>query len=67
MEYTTTGDATDFSTATGSLSSKFSAGSNDGFILGTEGVVRGNFVPRFDMPANQFATLRTWYGLSENV
>lgn len=50
MEYTTTGKGAVFSAATGSLSSLF-ASSNTGFLLGTEGVAFGNFVPRFDMEA----------------
>jgi len=31
------------------------------------GVISTNFVPRFGMPAEQFNTLRTWYGMGYAV
>jgi len=31
-------------------------------MLANEGLAAGNYTPLFTMPADQFATLRTWYG-----
>jgi hypothetical protein len=50
MEYTTTGDNVVFNASLGSLSTK-TGSANSGFLIGTEGVAPGNFVPRFDMNA----------------
>lgn len=38
-----------------------SSGSSDGFVTADTGLSL-TYLPRFAMPAAQFATLRTWYG-----
>jgi len=57
MEYTAS-TANAFVNTNGSLVP--AAGS--GVIKSAEGLARGNMTPLFTMPADQFATLRTWYG-----
>jgi hypothetical protein len=57
MEYTTDA-ATTFSTATGSLVQGLYT---TGFVTGNEALSL-SMTPLFTMPANQYATLRTWYG-----
>jgi hypothetical protein len=56
MEYTT---AASFSAATGSLGEN---GSSTGYVAAGVGASRGTYLPHFAAPADQFATLRTWYG-----
>jgi len=56
MEYTAQGVS--FDQSKGSLV----ASAQGGVMLVNEGLAAGNYTPHFTMPANQFATLRTWYG-----
>lgn len=56
MEYTAQG--TSFDGSKGSLVPS----AEGGLILANEGLAAGNYTPLFTMPADQFATLRTWYG-----
>jgi len=57
MEYTTAAAA--FSAAAGSLTTD---ASSTGYVAANVGVNLTNYVPLFDMPAEAFNTLRTWYG-----
>jgi|TARA_B110001450_G_scaffold138902_1_gene130184 hypothetical protein len=59
MEYTAS-TSTTFVPKNGSLVK--GAGNADGVITADEALAAGNMVPLFTMPAEQFATLRTWYG-----
>jgi len=58
MEYTT-GSAVSFTATNGSLVTGLNT---TGFYTGNESLAPGNLTPLFTMPAEQFATLRTWYG-----
>jgi len=57
MEYT--GKAATYSAVNGALTM---SATTDGTQLATAAINNSNYVPLFNMPANQFATLRTWYG-----
>ena len=57
MEYTAS-STTSFVAANGSLV----PGAGSGLIKEAEALDAGNMTPLFTMPAEQFATLRTWYG-----
>lgn len=56
-----TAAGTSFSAATGYLL-ETAAATTVGTQQDYAGVGFGNYVPRFTMPAAQFATMRTWYG-----
>lgn len=58
MEYTASA-ATTFSATNGSLVPGLNT---TGFYTGNESLAAGNMTPLFTMPAEQYATLRTWYG-----
>jgi len=62
MEYTAQATST---LATGTLA--MGAPTTAGDFAGTEGLNVVNYVPLFNMPAAQFASLRTWYGAGFTV
>jgi len=61
MEFTSTATTVSYSAAQGSLQDS-EATAQDGYIFPASAVTKGTYIPRFNMPADQFATLRTWYG-----
>jgi hypothetical protein len=61
MEFTSTAETVSYLAAQGSLQSS-EATAQDGYIFPASAVTKGTYIPRFNMPADQFATLRTWYG-----
>lgn len=56
-----TSTGTSFAATTGYLL-ETAAATTAGTQQDYAGVGFGNYVPRFTMPADQFATMRTWYG-----
>lgn len=58
MEYTTGAASADLASL-GYLSQN---GAVDGYVTSSVALQQSTFVPLFNMPAAQFATLRTWYG-----
>jgi hypothetical protein len=38
-------------------------GNTNGFVLEATGLANDSMIPLFTMPADQFASLRTWYGV----
>jgi len=61
MEFTSTATTVSYTAAQGSLQDS-EATAQDGYIFASSAVTKGTYIPRFNMPADQFATLRTWYG-----
>lgn len=63
MEYTATVAGTAYAAAVGSLATASIDATNGlGYVATSAAVTAGTFIPMFHMPADQFATLRTWYG-----
>jgi len=63
MEYTATIQGSGYLPHIGSLATSSTDGTTGlGYVSTTAAVTSGTFIPMFHMPADQFATLRTWYG-----
>jgi len=62
MEYTATSNGSEFDSKLGSLATAATSSTLVGYESLTSGLTYGTYIPKFTMPADQFATLRTWYG-----